>query len=112
MKKETLQYIVNTRLGYSLNTWIPIIDVAMITTGQDASIYMDNNQQRYRFNMTDELLEISYGKVIDGNYVSRHGETSNFTVDAYKNFTELKSFLMTIQAGPFNNYYQKYWPKF
>ena len=112
MKSTTLQYILNTRFGYAMNAWIPLPDISMITTGQDASIYIDNNQQRYRFGTTNNLLEISYGKVVEGNFISRHGETSNYTADAYKNFEELMSFLCTVQPGPFGNYYQKYWPKF
>ena len=75
MKPATLQYVLNTRFKYSMNAWIPLPDISIITTGQDASIYIDNNQQRYRFNTTHNLLEISYGKLVNGNFVSRHGET-------------------------------------
>lgn len=108
MKASTVIHVINSQLGFSMDAWIPLYnEVKLIVTGQDAVMYIDQNA-RYFFNTTDELLEVVYGTVdSEDNFTSHAGETSNFETKTYVSFSELKGIVTSVFFGPYGTHYRR-----
>jgi len=112
MTNNQITYVINTVYEYSLNAWIPLTDIPMITLGQMTNVYTDPDTMRFKFNMTTSNLEIVYGRVVDSVFVSEAGETSNYTPQSFVDFSVIIGFIKSVHPGHQGTYYKKYFGSF
>jgi hypothetical protein len=92
MTISQIEYVLG-ELGYSADEWSGFDGVSSFGMSQDTNILVDFRTNRYKFNTDTEMLEISYGSLIETVYTSQHGETSDFTVDSFVPFSNIISLI-------------------
>lgn len=97
MTTAQIKYVL-TNNNYSVNTWDTFDKFSVIFLGQDANVYPNKTKMRIRFNTTNELLELSYGRLNSaGEFVSTYGETSNFTPNCFIDFWLIDGLIQTTE---------------
>jgi hypothetical protein len=107
MTTQQIEYIISDMHGYPLDTWTAIEDITVISFINDANLYCDSSNTRFKFNMTTGLLELAYGKVVDGTFISSGGLSSNYTPESYVDFSEIQGILSSVWLAPHGGFIQK-----
>ena len=82
-----------------MDEWTDLREFPIIFLCQDASVYTNPADRRFRFNSSTECLEIAHG-VTDratGTFTDLRGNTSNFTVDDIIEFKLIHGFVRSSQ---------------
>ena len=97
MTNAQIKHILSEN-GYSANTWDTFDKFSVIFLGQDANVYPNAKTTRIRFNTTNELLELSFGRLNSaGVFVSSYGETESYTPNCYIEFFLIDGFIQTTE---------------
>ena len=105
MTTEAISSILS-ELNVSENTWTAIENkIPLLFLSQDGNIYPDDAKARFKFNSSKQILEIAYGSVQDGTFVSNLGETENYTPQAFISYDIIGGVIRSVYKGPFSTYY-------
>lgn len=94
-----------TMMGYNTDTRISLNKVRIIFLDQDIMIYNNARKYRFRFNTSNNLLEIATGYVdTDGIFKTYSGTSgSNLVADAFYDFNVIAGMIQT-EGFQFNHY--------
>jgi len=107
MVASKISYIIGKH-GYTLNEWTDLSAISVIFFGQEASVYTNRADRRFRFNSETSCLETAFGYT-DGNgiFTSHRGETANYTPDDIVEFDLINGFISSVERVANNTYVQK-----
>lgn len=76
--------------GLSANTWLQLEKyIPLIILSEEANLQPDDKKAVYRFNNTQELLEVVFGSYINKTFTTDSGETNpnNFIPDHFISYS-------------------------
>lgn len=90
------------------DTWVELENkLPLIFLGQDGNCYTDDKVARYKFNSSEQLLEIVYGSLQNGTFVSTANETKNYTPEAFISYDLIAGMVRSVYKGSNGTYFQK-----
>jgi hypothetical protein len=107
MTTQQIEYVIGERYGYPLDEWTSIPEITSISFVNDSNLYCDPSNIRFKFNTSTGMLELAYGKIVDGSFVSSGGLTENYTPESFIDFNLIQGIFSSVWLAPHGGFLQK-----